>query len=128
MTVRTEEQLTPAPDAATGVTGAATGSVHQSDKRGGRNPLRRLQGHQPRTMTYIILLGLLVLVAAPLLSVLVTAFTGYREEPSALGMLAHADMLTVMGNTVLLSVLVVLFATLMAVSYTHLTLPTILLV
>lgn len=114
MTARTEEQLTPAPDAATGVTGAATGSVHQSDKRGGRNPLGRLQGRQPRTMTYIILLGLLVLVAAPLLSVLVTAFTGYREEPSALGMLAHADMLTVMGNTVLLSVLVVLFATLMA--------------
>lgn len=67
-----------------------------------------------RTATYIILAILLVLIAAPLLSVLVTAFTGYRDEPSALGVLAHSEMLTVMGNTVFLSVLVVLFATVMA--------------
>lgn len=69
---------------------------------------------QQRMATYIILAILLVLIAAPLLSVLVTAFTGYRDEPSALGVLAHGEMLTVMGNTVFLSVLVVLFATVMA--------------
>lgn len=40
--------------------------------------------------------------------------TGYREEPSALGSLADPEMLTVLGNTIVLSALVVLFATLMA--------------
>ena len=63
---------------------------------------------------YPVLLILLVLVAAPLVSVLVTAVTGYRGEDSALGTLLRPDMLRVIGNTVWLSVLVVFFATLFA--------------
>lgn len=63
---------------------------------------------------YPVLLILLVLVAAPLASVLVTAVTGYRGEDSALGTLLRPDMLRVIGNTVWLSVLVVFFATLFA--------------
>lgn len=66
------------------------------------------------TSTYAVLLALLVLVAAPLLSVLVTAVTGYRGEPSALGDLADPRMMKVLANTVWLSILVVIFATLMA--------------
>lgn len=63
---------------------------------------------------YPVLLILLVLVAAPLVSVLVTAVTGYRGEDSALDTLLRPDMLRVIGNTVWLSVLVVFFATLFA--------------
>lgn len=69
---------------------------------------------KPRPISYPLLILLLILVAAPLLFVLVTAVTGYREEPSALGSLADPEMLTVLGNTIVLSALVVLFATLMA--------------
>lgn len=63
---------------------------------------------------YPVLLILLVLVAAPLMSVLVTAVTGYRGEDSALGSLLRLEMLQVIRNTVWLSVLVVFFATLFA--------------
>ena len=93
---------------------------------------------------YPVLLILLVLVAAPLVSVLVTAVTGYRDEDSALHTLFRPEMLRVIWNTVWLSFLVVMFSTLFAaplaflrawtpmrkaewveaVSYTHLTLPT----
>ncbi|MCG7290760.1 iron ABC transporter permease [Corynebacterium afermentans] len=63
---------------------------------------------------YPVLLILLVLVAAPLVSVLVTAVTGYRGEDSALDSLVRPEMLRVIRNTVWLSVLVVFFATLFA--------------
>ena len=63
---------------------------------------------------YPVLLILLVLVAAPLVSVLVTAVTGYRGEDSALQSLLRPEMLRVIRNTVWLSVLVVFFATLFA--------------
>lgn len=69
---------------------------------------------RPRTSTYVLLVVLLILVAAPLLSVLATAVFGYNDEPSALGSLLDSGMLRVIRNTVILSVLVVLFATLMA--------------
>ena len=67
--------------------------------------------NQPRSTTrrrrnspgiYPVLLILLVLVAAPLASVLVTAVTGYREEPSALHTLVEPGMLEDLGNTVVL--------------------------
>jgi len=57
---------------------------------------------------------LLALVAAPLASVLVNAAVGYHDEPSALGNIVQPGMLHILGNTILLSVLVVAFATLMA--------------
>ena len=63
---------------------------------------------------YPVLIILLVLVAAPLVSVLVTAVTGYRGEESALQSLLRPEMLRVIRNTVWLSVLVVFFATLFA--------------
>ncbi|GAA3514327.1 iron ABC transporter permease [Corynebacterium pilbarense] len=63
---------------------------------------------------YPVLLILLVLVAAPLVSVLITAVTGYRGEDSALDSLLRPEMLRVIRNTVWLSVLVVFFATLFA--------------
>ena len=63
---------------------------------------------------YPVLLILLVLVAAPLVSVLITAVTGYRGEDSALDSLVRPEMLRVIRNTVWLSVLVVFFATLFA--------------
>lgn len=63
---------------------------------------------------YGILLILLALVAAPLASVLVNAAVGYHDEPSALGNIVQPGMLHILGNTILLSVLVVAFATLMA--------------
>lgn len=63
---------------------------------------------------YPVLIILLVLVAAPLVSVLVTAVTGYRGEGSALQSLLRPEMLRVIRNTVWLSVLVVFFATLFA--------------
>ena len=56
----------------------------------------------------------MVLVAAPLVSVLVTAVTGYRGEDSALQSLLRPEMLRVIRNTVWLSILVVFFATLFA--------------
>ena len=69
---------------------------------------------QRRLGIYGVLLILLVLVAAPLASVLVNAAVGYHDEPSALGSIVQPGMLHILGNTVLLSVLVVAFATLMA--------------
>lgn len=63
---------------------------------------------------YLVLVILLVLVAAPLASVLITAVTGYRGEDSALETLLRPEMLQVIRNTVWLSVLVVFFATLFA--------------
>ena len=44
---------------------------------------------------YPVLLILLVLVAAPLVSVLITAVTGYRGEDSALDSLVRPEMLRV---------------------------------
>lgn len=66
------------------------------------------------TGLYTILVILLILVAAPLFSVLMTALFGYRDEPSALLTLVQPGQLQVLGNTVWLSVLVVIFATLLA--------------
>ena len=63
---------------------------------------------------YPVLLILLVLVAAPLVSVLITAVTGYRGEDSALDSFVRPEMLRVIRNTVWLSVLAVFFATLFA--------------
>ncbi|WP_288872188.1 iron ABC transporter permease [uncultured Corynebacterium sp.] len=63
---------------------------------------------------YPVLIILLILVAAPLVSVLVTAVTGYRGEDSALNTLLRPEMLRVIRNTVWLSILVVFFATLFA--------------
>ena len=45
---------------------------------------------------------------------LVNAAVGYHDEPSALGSIVQPGMLHILGNTILLSVLVVAFATLMA--------------
>ena len=69
---------------------------------------------QRRLGIYGVLLILLVLVAAPLASVLVNAAVGYHDEPSALGSIVQPGMLHILGNTIWLSVLVVAFATLMA--------------
>lgn len=57
---------------------------------------------------------LLILVALPLGSVLVTAVTGYRDDPSALGNIFTGHTLKVTGKTIWLSVLMVSFATLFA--------------
>ena len=70
--------------------------------------------------TYGVLIVLLILVAAPLFSVLMTAVFGYREEPAALHTLVEPKMLGVIGNTVWLSVLVVVFATIMAAPLAYL--------
>lgn len=63
---------------------------------------------------YPVLLILLILVAAPLASVLVTAVTGYRGDDPALDTLWQPQMVRVILNTVWLSVLVVFFSTLFA--------------
>lgn len=63
---------------------------------------------------YPVLLMLLVLVAAPLVAVLSGVVFGYRDESSALKDLADPQMLRVLYNTVQLSVLVVIFATIFA--------------
>lgn len=61
------------------------------------------------------LLALLVVgVGVPLVAVLVRAVTGYDGQPSALGDLPRPANLRILGNTLLLGVLVVLFSTLMA--------------
>ena len=69
---------------------------------------------KPNAGLYLVLVILLILVAAPLFSVLVTAVTGYRDEDSALDTLLRPEMLRIIGNTVWLSVLVVFFSTLFA--------------
>ncbi|MEH0146544.1 iron ABC transporter permease [Corynebacterium sp. Q4381] len=69
---------------------------------------------KPNAGLYLVLVILLILVAAPLFSVLVTAVTGYRGEDSALDTLLRPEMLRIIGNTVWLSVLVVFFSTLFA--------------
>ncbi|CAM4291087.1 MULTISPECIES: ABC transporter permease [Corynebacterium] len=98
------------PLAEPGTLSAEPGS---NNARAGRRPGRNTRrGNGPGI--YVVLLLLLVLVAAPLLSVLVTAVTGYRDEPSALGELVEPGMLKVLGNTIVLSLIVVLFATLFA--------------
>lgn len=63
---------------------------------------------------YVVLAILLVLVAAPLASVLLTAVTGYRGDSSALGSVFTGDTLRVLGKTIWLSFLVVVFSTLFA--------------
>ncbi|HIW91527.1 MAG TPA: iron ABC transporter permease [Candidatus Corynebacterium avicola] len=68
-----------------------------------------------------MLLVLLVIVAAPLAMVLITAVTGYRDAPSALGSLVDGDLPRVLGNTVWLSVLVVIFSTVIAAPLAFLT-------
>ncbi|MQY28384.1 ABC transporter permease [Nocardia aurantia] len=57
---------------------------------------------------------LVVAVAAPLAAVLIRAVTGFDGSPSALGELTRPANLRIVGNTVLLSVLVVAVATVMA--------------
>lgn len=74
-------------------------------------PRRRDSG---RWAVYGLATLLTVGVAAPLVAVLMRAVTGYGDEPSALTELAEVRNLEVLGNTVLLSVMVVVFATLMA--------------
>jgi iron(III) transport system permease protein len=76
---------------------------------------------RPAPSVLPVLLVLLVIVAAPLLMVLVTAVTGYDGEPSALGDLADGDLPRVLGNTVWLSTLVVVFSTVMAAPLAFLT-------
>ena len=63
---------------------------------------------------YAVLLVLLVLVAAPLVSVLISAVVGYRDEPSSLHKIVEPGMGEVLLNTVVLSLLVVVFSTLFA--------------
>ena len=75
----------------------------------------------PPAGTTVILLVLVVLVAVPLVSVLATAVTGYGDDPSAVGNLVDGDMPRIIGNTVFLSILVVLFATIMAAPLAFLT-------
>ncbi|MGX1739053.1 ABC transporter permease [Corynebacterium flavescens] len=62
----------------------------------------------------IVLLILLLIVAAPLAMVLITAVTGYGDSPSALGQLFSGNLPRVLGNTIWLSILVVLFSTVFA--------------
>ena len=63
---------------------------------------------------YAVLIVLLVLVAAPLVSVLISAVVGYRDEPSSLHKIVKPGMGEVLLNTVVLSFLVVVFSTLFA--------------
>ena len=70
--------------------------------------------------TYLLLAVLLILVTAPLVWVLAVSVTGYGSDPSAIGSIFSAQTGKVLGNTVLLSVLVVLFATLMAAPLAYL--------
>lgn len=63
---------------------------------------------------YAVLFVLLVLVAAPLASVLISAVVGYRDEPSSLHKIVEPGMGEVLLNTVVLSFLVVVFSTLFA--------------
>ena len=76
--------------------------------------LSQVRSFAPAWRTYGVLLILLVLVAAPLGAVLLTAIFGYRNEPAALATLIEPGMVQVVGNTVWLSILVVVFATLLA--------------
>lgn len=100
-----------------------TPTTHTPHQPAGRRPGRASADHSGRAGgwsraggwgIYPVLLVLLVLVAAPLVAMLSGAVFGYRDEPSALGDLAQADMLRVLFNTVQLSVLVVVFATVFA--------------
>lgn len=77
-------------------------------------PVTKTRRTTPSWRIYGVLLILLVVVAAPLCSVLLTAIFGYRGESAALHTLIEPGMLQIVGNTVWLSVLVVVFATLMA--------------
>lgn len=82
--------------------------------------------HRPRRWTVpagptAVLLVLLVVVAAPLAMVLLTALTGYGDSPSALGDLGDGDLPRILGNTVWLSVLVVMFSTVLAAPLAFLT-------
>ena len=52
---------------------------------------------QRRLGIYGVLLILLVLVAAPLASVLVNAAVGYHDEPSALGNIVQPGMLHILS-------------------------------
>lgn len=61
-----------------------------------------------------LLILLLIGVAAPLVAVLVRAVTGYNGQPSALPELINPRHLETLGNTVLLGIMVVIFATVMA--------------
>lgn len=61
-----------------------------------------------------LLVLLIVAVAFPLIAVLIRAVTGYNGQPSALGELAEPGNLRILGNTVLLGVMVVIFSTLLA--------------
>ncbi|WP_296134204.1 ABC transporter permease subunit [uncultured Corynebacterium sp.] len=72
-----------------------------------RTPQRRLG-------IYAVLIVLLVLVAAPLVSVLISAVLGYRDEPSSLHKIVEPGMGQVLLNTIVLSLLVVVFSTLFA--------------
>lgn len=72
------------------------------------------QNRTNRLGLYVVLGILLILVAAPLISVLSTAVFGYGSEPSSLGLLKDPGMLRVILNTIWLSILVVLFATVFA--------------
>lgn len=78
-------------------------------------------GGQRLAGTTVLLLVLVVLVAIPLVSVLATAVTGYGNDPSALGSLVDGEMPRIIGNTVFLSLLVVVFATIMAAPLAFLT-------
>lgn len=69
---------------------------------------------RPTPLTATLLVLLLIGVAVPLGTVLVRAVTGYNGQPSALGDLADAANVRVLGNTLLLGLMVVVFATLMA--------------
>ncbi len=73
---------------------------------------RRGRPTSPGVIPLLVLLG--IGIAVPLVAVLITAVTGYGGQPSALGSLAAPVNLQIVGNTILLGVLVVVFATLMA--------------
>lgn len=84
--------------------------------------LRRDSPARERSLaSFWVLLTLLFIVAAPLVSVLFTAVTGYGDDTSALPGLFTGQLPGVIGNTVWLSTLVVAFSTVIAAPLAFLT-------
>lgn len=81
---------------------------------GGRAGVPRSTPGRPSIGVAGLIVLLVVGTALPLIAVLVRAVTGYNGQPSALGSLVEPGNLQIVGNTIVLCALVVLFSTLMA--------------
>lgn len=80
----------------------------------GRRPAGVTRTPRGRGGTTALIVLLAIGVAAPLVAVLMRAFTGYNGQPSALPELADPRNLETLGNTIMLGLLVVVIATIMA--------------